>query len=109
MWSFACYQLAMLGVVEATVPTDEEKNKLCPPIPYWEKQKDYASAFLAGMANDRARAAYPALANWARDTRLNPFSALGAHRDNPAVGEARERMKRYGAAAAGNLMRLVRS
>ena len=65
-------------------------------------------AFLAGLANERARAAYPALASWAKDTRLNPLGGIGRHRDDPKVIEARERIKRFGAAAAGNLAKLTR-
>lgn len=108
MWGFACFQFAMLGVVEATVESDEEKNRLCPPIAYWDANGDYVSAFLASLANERARAAHPKLAAWAKDTRLNPLGGLAAHRDAPAVVEGRERIKRFGTAAAGNLMKLLR-
>ena len=83
LWGFACYQFAMLGVVEATVESDEEKNRLCPPIAYWDANADYLSAFLATLANERARAAYPALANWAKETRLNPRGGIALHRDTP--------------------------
>ena len=107
-WSFACYQFAMLGAVEATLESDEEKNRLCPPIAYWEANTDYLSAFLAGMANDRALAAYPALASWSKDTRLNPFSGIALHRDAPSVMDARERIKRFAVPAAGNLVKLLR-
>ena len=109
LWGFACYQFAMLGVVEATLENDDEKNRLCPPIAYWEANTDYLSAFLAGLANERARAAYPALASWARDTRLNPLGGMALHRDAPSVMEARDRIKRFGAAAATNLVKLLRA
>lgn len=108
MWGFACYQFAMLGVLEATVASDEEKNRLCPPIAYWDENRDYLTAFLAGLVNERARAAHPALAAWAKQTRLNPLGGIGLHRDDPKVVEARERIKRCGAAAAGNLVKLLR-
>jgi hypothetical protein len=107
LWGFACFQFAMLGVVEATIESDADKNRLCPPIPYWDTGKDYLRAFLAGLANERARAAHPALAAWAKDTRLNPLGGIGQHRDAPAVVEGRERIKRFGAAAAGNLVKLL--
>jgi hypothetical protein len=48
-------------VVEAMIENDEEKNRLCPPIAYWDEKKDYLIAFLAGMKGDRARAAHRAL------------------------------------------------
>lgn len=107
LWSFACYQFAMLGAVEALVKSDEEKNRLCPPIAYWEANSDYLPAFLAALTNERTRAAYPALASWAKDTRLNPFGGIALHRDAPNVIEALERIKRFGAAAAGNLVKLI--
>ncbi|WHZ11620.1 MAG: hypothetical protein OJF60_002059 [Burkholderiaceae bacterium] len=109
LWSFACYQFAMLGVVEATVESDEEKNRLCPPIAYWDTNRDYLSAFLAGLANLQAQAAYPALAGWAKATRLNPLGGIDLYRDAPTVIGARERIKRFGAAAAGNLVKLLRA
>jgi hypothetical protein len=107
LFDFACFQFAMLGVVEATVESDAEKNRLCPPVAYWDTATDYLSAFLAGLANQRARAAYPALASWARTTRLNPFGGIELYRDDPGVMEARERIRRFGATAASNLVRLL--
>jgi NAD(P)-binding Rossmann-like domain len=108
-WGFACYQFAMLGVVEATVESDAEKNQLCPPIAYWDANADYLSAFLATLANERARAAQPALANWAKNSRLNPLGGIALYRDAPNVIDARERIKRFGAAAASNLVKLLRA
>jgi hypothetical protein len=99
----------MLGVVEATLESDEEKNRLCPPIAYWDANMDYLSAFLAGLANERGRATYPVLASWARDTRLNPLGGIALHRDAPSVMDARERIKRFGVAAANNLVKLLRA
>jgi hypothetical protein len=107
LYGFACYQFAMLGVVEAIVKSDEEKNRLCPPIAYWDTNADYLSAFLASLANERARAAYPALASWAKETRLNPRGGIARHRDAPSVIDARERIERFGAAAAINLVKLL--
>ena len=106
-WSFACYQFAMLGVIEATVADDAEKNRLCPPIPYWDENADYPAAFLAMLAGDRARARHPVLGTWMRSTRLNPTAGVSAYQDDPRVVEARELIKQHGAAAAANLARLV--
>ncbi len=108
LWGFACYQFAMLGVVEATVASDAEKNRLCPPLAYWDANVDYLSAFLATLANEQARAAHPALANWAKDTRLNPRAGIALHRDEPNIIDARERIKRIGTAAVSNLVKLLR-
>ena len=109
MWGFACYQFALLGTAEALLESDDEKNKLFPPISYWDSNKDYLSSFLANMAHDRARSAYPALANWAKTSRLNPLGEIGQHSDDPSVIAARELIKRYGAEAAGKLVTLLRA
>jgi hypothetical protein len=107
LWGFACYQFAMLGVIEALLESDEDKNRLCPPIAYWDANADYISAFLSTLANERARMAYPALANWAKETRLNPFGGIGHYRDAPEVIDARDRIKRYAATAVSNLAQLL--
>jgi hypothetical protein len=109
MWGFASYQFALLGAAEALLDNDADKNKLFPPIAYWDSKEDYLSTFLAGMAHDRARAAFPPLANWAKSSRLNPLGEIGRYSDNPSVVEARELIKRYGAEAAGMLVKLLRS
>ena len=107
LWGFACYQFAMLGVVEAMIPSDDEKNRLCPPISYWDAGTDYLAAFLAGLMNEQARTAYPALASWAKETRLNPLGGIMAYRDAPEVIDARQRIKRFRAAAQSNLVKLL--
>jgi hypothetical protein len=109
MWGFACQQFAMLGVAEALLGSDEEKNRLFPPISYWDSNEDYLSSFLANMANERGRAAHPALAAWAKTSRLSPLGNIGQHSNHPVVIETREKIKQYGAAAAGKLMSLLRS
>ena len=106
-WGFACYQAAMLGVIEATVENDEEKNRLAPPISYWNENEDYLTAFLATMIGDRARAEHPALARWIKTTRLNPVNSLSAYREQPDVKATRERLKRAGLPAAINLQKLL--
>jgi hypothetical protein len=108
-WSFACYQFAMLGVIEATVEGDEQKNGLCPGIAYWDKNEDYLTAFLATMVLTNAMAAHSTLARWSKVTRLNPGSGIAALRDDPRVIDARERIKRHGLPAAMNLQKMTTS
>src|SRR5438105_9599068 len=40
----------MLGVIEATLESDERKNGLAPAIGYWDETEDYLAAFLASVA-----------------------------------------------------------
>lgn len=106
-WAFACYQFAMLGVIEATVEGDEQKNALCPAISYWDENADYLTAFLATMGLTTSMAAHPKLAAWSKTTRLNPIGAIGSHKDDPRVIASRERIKRFGFQAAVNLQTLL--
>ena len=107
-WGFACYQYAMLGMVKATVQSDEEKNRLCPAIAYWDTDRDCLSSFLATLANERAQAAYPALVSWAKSTRLNSVSQVAGYSSMPAMIESRKRIKRNGAVAATNILGLLK-
>lgn len=107
MWGFACFQFALLGTIETLPLSDDEKNWLCAPIAYWDVDRDYLAAFVATLIGDRMRAANPTLASFAKTSRLNPVSGVAAHRDDPRVIDARERIKRHGAAAVANLQRLL--
>jgi hypothetical protein len=106
-WGFYSHQIAMLGVAEAMIESDDEKNRLLRPIHYWNHSGDYLTAYLALFAGERARAAHPALAAWARDSRLNPLSRLGEHGDHPRVAETRALLKKVAGPALQNVARLV--
>lgn len=108
MWGFACFQFALLGVAEALVDGDDEKNRLFPPIQYWDSNADYVTAFLSGMAHSRNRAAHPALATWAKRSRLNLLGEGDRYNDDPSVIAAREQIARYGTAAVEALTGLIR-
>jgi len=107
MWGFASHQFAMLGVAEATISSDEEKNRLCRPISYWDQSADYLTAYMALLASEQARGAYPALADWARESRLNPLRSLSEYRDHPGVVKTRGLLKSLGPAAVQNVSRLL--
>ena len=107
MLGFVCYQFATLGVVEATIDSDAEKNRLCPPIAYWDVNADYLSAYIAGLTRERCRAAYPAVAAWANATRLNPVGGIARMGDDPVAFETRQRIKRSAGAAVANVRKLL--
>lgn len=106
-WGFACFQFATLGVAEATLPSDEDKNRLCPPVPYWDTPADYLRTYLAALAHGRARAVYPVLNDWANASHLNPLRDIGLYRDHALVQETRGVIKQHGAAAVSNVMKLL--
>jgi hypothetical protein len=107
MLGFVCYQFATLGVVEATVESDAEKNRLCPPIAYWDVNADYLSAYVAGLACERSWAANPFIATWAKSTRLNPFGGMARGSADLVAIDTRERIKRSAGAAVANVRKLL--
>ena len=105
-WGAACYQYAFVGVVEAMLDNDDEKNALCRPIDIWDNDEDFVAASLATMTVERGAANYPDLARWKKTTRLNLTSGLPGCIDDPTVVDARTRMKRYAPTAFENLQTL---
>ena len=106
-WGFASVQFALLGVAEAVIDSDEEKNRLCRPIHYWDQPVDYLEAYMAMLAGERARAAHPGLAAWARSSRLTVLARLGEYNNDPSVVETRSLLKKVGAGAMENVARLI--
>ncbi len=106
-WSFACYLFGTLGVLEAVIESDEDKNALCSPISYWDDNVDFLSAVLATLDGERSRRRHPVLAEWMNTTRLNPFNAASSDHNNPVVIESRERIRKAAPQAVANLQRLV--
>ena len=107
MWGFASQQFALLGVVEALIVDNDEKNRLCPTIRYWDCNADYLTAYMARIAGEQARNAYPSLAAWTRASRLKALGRLGENRDHPSVVAAGNVLKAVGAAAIENVSKLV--
>ena len=107
MWGFACHQFALLGVTEAMIESDDEKNRLCRPIQYWDRSADYPAAYMARLVCERTRSAHPALATWARESRLNPLARLGEHSNHPTVVATRGLLERVGPAAVANMSKLL--
>ena len=95
-WGFACFQFALLGAAEALLASDDERNRLNPPVRYWDTPADYLRTYLATMTHGRANA-----------SRLNPLRDLGKYRDHPQVQQTRDVIKQLGAAAVGNTMKLL--
>jgi hypothetical protein len=106
-WGFICYQYATIAVVEATTEGDEEKNRLCQPIRYWNEGIDYVKAFLATLTGNQVRSQHPALRAWMKSTRLNPTNVAAAHLDHPVTIEARDTSRRLVSQVVANLTRIT--
>lgn len=106
-FSLACYQFALLGVVEATVESDAQKNAVCPAMPYWDAKEDYLTGFFSAMAFTMATPGHDKLASFTKTSRLNPASGMAAYKADPRVVASRDRIRRFGMQAAMNIGKLV--
>jgi hypothetical protein len=106
-WAFSCFQFALLGVVEAMLQDDDQKNQLCQPMPFWATNRDYLAVFSISLIHDQMRKQYPEIDKWAKQSRLNPLSGLGDHRDSPIVVEAKATMQRVGLEAFQRMQTLL--
>ena len=104
---YLCWSAAVIGRVEAAPLTDDDRNRICPPVPFSGRVSDIlyqANAALQGMA---ARGSVPELAAWNDTTRLNPAAAVPAHLGDVDVAEALGRIGANVSAAFQNLGRLA--
>lgn len=106
-FSLACYQFALLGVVEATVESDAQKNAVCPAMPYWDTKEDYLTGFFSAMAFTMATADHAKLVSFTKTSRLNPASGMAAYKTDPRVVASRDRIRRFGMQAAMNIGKLA--
>jgi len=82
---------ALLGLLEATGRTTEEKNQLCPPTVWPHTPFDYLRALLAGIRTEMGWQEAPDLQQWVDHSRLNIMSGLPEHDDQAAVAELQGR------------------
>lgn len=92
---FPCFGAALAGYVEATVNSDEEKNRLCPPSPLSDTPADWARMQVLGFRASRSFGSHPDIKAWAEATPLNPARTPAEHRDSPELAAALERLDRY--------------
>jgi hypothetical protein len=78
---------ALLGYLEASGRTTEEKNDLCPPTSMPHTPFDYLRAVLAGIRTEMGWAAAPELSDWLEGSRLNLMSGLADNVDPPTLEE----------------------
>ena len=79
-----CMSSAMLGVVEASDRTTEEKNRLCRPNPWPHTPFDFLRGILFGIQTELAWQD-PDLSAWVNASRLNLVGALTRNEDQATV------------------------
>jgi hypothetical protein len=69
---FPCFGAALIGYVEATRSSDDEKNRVCAPSPYGNSLAEWARMNVLGTRNAGVFAAEPDIKAWADQVPLNP-------------------------------------
>ena len=69
---FPCFGAALVGYVEATRETDDDKNRVCPPSSFGGSLTDWARMNVLGGRGSAAFGAEPDVRAWASSVALNP-------------------------------------
>ncbi len=104
---YLCWSAALIGVVDATDLPADERNRLCPPVPFSGRISDVlyqANATMQGLA---ARGAVREIAAWSDATRLNPAASVGAHLGDADVVAALDVLGSHVGRAFANLGNLA--
>jgi len=91
----------LIGFVEASGRTTEEKNRLCPPNPWPQTPYDWARHLLIGMQTEAGWLAAPDVQEWVESSRLNLMKGLGEDAEHERVSELQSRfLNAFGPALA---------
>ena len=82
---------ALLGFLESTGRTTEEKNRLCPPTVMPHTPFDYLHVVLAGISTEMRWGDAPDLQAWVDRSRLNLMNGMDENEDRAAVRELQGR------------------
>ena len=96
----------MIGFVEASDRTTEEKNRLCRPNPWPHTPFDFLRGILLGIKTELAWQD-PDISAWVNASRLNLVGALPRHDDQAAVRALQGRFLAAVFPALDNLERLA--
>ncbi|MGW8566751.1 pyridine nucleotide-disulfide oxidoreductase [Isoptericola sp. NPDC055881] len=107
---FPPFCAALIGYVEGTRHDrpDEEKNRLCPPTPYWSSPADWAAMQGRGARAAAIFMADPDVAAWAHRVLLNPARVPPEEADRPEVRAVVARYLEHAPAGIAGLARIGR-
>jgi hypothetical protein len=98
---------AMIGYVETTSRTTEEKNRLCPPNPWPHTPFDFLRVLVQGIETELAWQEAADLRNWVDTCRLNVMQGLEDLEDQAAVRDLQGRFLTAVFPAMANLKTLA--
>jgi NAD(P)-binding Rossmann-like domain len=81
----------LIGVLEASGRSTDDKNRLCPPTAWPDTPFDYLRAIMAGIRTEMGWTDAPDLQQWLDASRLNLLNGLGDGGDPAALGELQGR------------------
>ncbi len=90
---FPCFGAALIGFVEATMDSDEEKNRVCRPTPYSNTPLDWLEMQVIGGRSSAAFSEDPTIKAWAKDIALNPTHVPADYDDGAALAAVRDRLR----------------
>ncbi|KGN33718.1 FAD-dependent pyridine nucleotide-disulfide oxidoreductase [Knoellia sinensis KCTC 19936] len=92
---FPCFGAALAGYAEATIDSDEEKNRLCPPSPYSNTMEDWPRMNVLGTLASLAFTSAPDLRTWSNEVPLNPAAVSAARQVSPELSATQERFRQF--------------
>ena len=101
-----CFGAALIGYVEATRGTDDEKNRLCPPSPYPSTPTDWVRTQVLSEHAFSLFSAEPDIKAWADGSNLHPARIPPGLSNDPDVVAAVRRFHEYRNAGLAQLARL---
>ena len=92
---FPCFGAALIGYVEATRDSDEDKNRLCPPSSYGDSLAQWARMTVLGARASATFGTEPDISDWANGVALNPARIPADYGTSVALDDARERLQKH--------------
>ena len=81
----------LLGFVEASPRSTAEKNRLCPPNPWFDTPFDFTRHLLTGMKTEIEWQSAPDLVSWVEASRLNLMKGLDQDPETATVADLQRR------------------
>ena len=104
---FTTYNAALVAFIESTARSDEEKNRLCPPVAQIVAPLDWIRMIRGVMQSSMLHAPEEDISEWQSQARLNLTKDLGKHLDEPRMQAALDRWQEHTEGALQNSERLL--